>query len=201
MTTRPWRLKQRQRIVLCRGVSNTLTFTTFRLRMPKHGWKQEMSEIASFGVSYLPSPPPLTPLPCPLLPSHTRPFHEHHRAPFTPNSRNVASSFFFHVLFIFFVFSFLCIFNLLFGTKPISPSTKGSDHLTLTWRISEESIVHVDIAESNKSSALALGAKLKVGSQHKESFDDLDHILEAYVNAINRLMAALTASDKFAHGL
>jgi transcription elongation factor SPT6 len=65
------------------------------------------------------------------------------------------------------------------GEAIIRPSSKGTDHLTLTWKVYDGITQHVDIEEKDKDNAYSLGKTLFIG---RESYEDLDEILARYVN-------------------
>lgn len=64
------------------------------------------------------------------------------------------------------------------GDAIIRPSSKGDDHLTLTWKVHKGIIQHVDITEKGKENAFSLGKQLIVAG---EPYEDLDEILARYV--------------------
>uniref|UniRef100_A0A6B2EJU3 Transcription elongation factor SPT6 n=1 Tax=Phlebotomus kandelakii TaxID=1109342 RepID=A0A6B2EJU3_9DIPT len=65
------------------------------------------------------------------------------------------------------------------GEVIIRPSSKGSDHLTVTWKVTDEIYQHIDVREEGKENAFCLGRRLCIGS---EEFEDLDEIIARYVN-------------------
>ncbi|EDV22209.1 uncharacterized protein TRIADDRAFT_59208 [Trichoplax adhaerens] len=71
------------------------------------------------------------------------------------------------------------------GDAVFRPSRKGSDHLTLTWKVLDDIYQHVDIREEGKVNSFSLGHSLRIGN---EEYEDLDEILARYVQP----MAALT---------
>ena len=64
------------------------------------------------------------------------------------------------------------------GDTVIRPSSKGNDHLTLSWKVHNDIHQHVDIREEGKSNAFSLGHQLFIGN---ETFEDLDEIIARYV--------------------
>lgn len=52
------------------------------------------------------------------------------------------------------------------------------DHITLTWKMFQDVIAHIDIVEDGKPTADALGTKLKIGSKFR--YADLDEIVNRY---------------------
>ncbi|XP_050684543.1 transcription elongation factor SPT6 [Leptidea sinapis] len=64
------------------------------------------------------------------------------------------------------------------GEVIIRPSSKGSDHLTVTWKVAEGICQHIDVREEGKENAFSLGRSLWIqGSE----FEDLDEIIARYV--------------------
>ena len=49
------------------------------------------------------------------------------------------------------------------------PSSKGNDHLTLTWKFFENNIVHIDIVEENKPIGANIGSVLRISDETYEN--------------------------------
>lgn len=81
------------------------------------------------------------------------------------------------------------------GEVVIRPSSKGSDHLALTFKLDEEVFQHVDIQELDKPNEYALGKILRIGGKY--SFGDLDDVIVNYVKAIMRMLEEAERSEKF----
>lgn len=64
------------------------------------------------------------------------------------------------------------------GEVIIRPSSKGSDHLTVTWKVAPEIYQHIDVREEGKENAFSLGQSLWIGN---EEFEDLDEIIARHV--------------------
>ncbi|XP_039292182.1 transcription elongation factor SPT6 isoform X2 [Nilaparvata lugens] len=65
------------------------------------------------------------------------------------------------------------------GEVIIRPSSKGSDHLTVTWKVSDGIYQHIDVREEGKENVFSLGQTLWIGA---EEFEDLDEIIARHVN-------------------
>ncbi|XP_063703465.1 transcription elongation factor SPT6-like [Culicoides brevitarsis] len=65
------------------------------------------------------------------------------------------------------------------GEVIIRPSSKGSDHLTVTWKVADDVYQHIDVREEGKENAFSLGRSLWIGS---EEFEDLDEIIARHIN-------------------
>lgn len=55
------------------------------------------------------------------------------------------------------------------GDVIIRPSSKGENHLTVTWKVSDGIYQHVDIREEGKENAFSLGATLWINSEVRAS--------------------------------
>ncbi|XP_017793154.1 PREDICTED: transcription elongation factor SPT6-like isoform X2 [Habropoda laboriosa] len=65
------------------------------------------------------------------------------------------------------------------GEAIVRPSSKGADHLTVTWKVTDEVYQHIDVREEGKENAFSLGQSLWIGN---EEFEDLDEIIARHVN-------------------
>jgi transcription elongation factor SPT6 len=65
------------------------------------------------------------------------------------------------------------------GEVVVRPSSKGTDHLTVTWKVADEVYQHIDVREVGKENTFSLGTSLFIGS---EEFEDLDEIIARYIN-------------------
>ncbi|XP_076825036.1 transcription elongation factor SPT6-like [Clavelina lepadiformis] len=77
------------------------------------------------------------------------------------------------------------------GDAIIRPSSKGSDHLTATWKVADSVCAHIDIKEEKKENAFSLGKSLWIGN---EEFEDLDEIMARYIQPM-----AANARDLVSH--
>jgi transcription elongation factor SPT6 len=65
------------------------------------------------------------------------------------------------------------------GDAIIRPSSKGADHLTVTWKVNVNCFQHVDVLEEKKINQFSLGKRLVIDG---EEFEDLDEILARYIS-------------------
>jgi transcription elongation factor SPT6 len=65
------------------------------------------------------------------------------------------------------------------GEVVVRPSSKGTDHLTVTWKVADEVFQQIDVREVGKENTFSLGTSLFIGS---EEFEDLDEIIARYIN-------------------
>uniref|UniRef100_A0A8K9WQD9 SPT6 homolog, histone chaperone and transcription elongation factor n=1 Tax=Oncorhynchus mykiss TaxID=8022 RepID=A0A8K9WQD9_ONCMY len=64
------------------------------------------------------------------------------------------------------------------GDVVIRPSSKGENHLTVTWKVADGIYQHVDVREEGKENAFSLGHTLWINT---EEFEDLDEITARYI--------------------
>lgn len=65
------------------------------------------------------------------------------------------------------------------GEVVVRPSSKSTDHLTVTWKVADDVYQHIDVREVGKENSFSLGTSLFIGS---EEFEDLDEIIARYIN-------------------
>lgn len=65
------------------------------------------------------------------------------------------------------------------GECIIRPSSKGSDHLTVTWKVCDNIYQHIDVIEQDKPNQFSLGKKLWIKN---ECYDDLDEIIARHIS-------------------
>ncbi|XP_039221449.1 transcription elongation factor SPT6 isoform X1 [Crotalus tigris] len=81
------------------------------------------------------------------------------------------------------------------GDVVIRPSSKGENHLTVTWKVCDNIYQHVDVREEGKENAFSLGATLWINT---EEFEDLDEIVARYVQPMASFARDLL-SHKYYH--
>ncbi|XP_003707816.2 transcription elongation factor SPT6 isoform X2 [Megachile rotundata] len=74
------------------------------------------------------------------------------------------------------------------GEAIIRPSSKGSDHLTVTWKVTDNIYQHIDVREEGKENTFSLGRSLWIGS---EEFEDLDEIIARHINPMSAYVSEL----------
>lgn len=74
------------------------------------------------------------------------------------------------------------------GEAIVRPSSKGADHLTVTWKVTDEILQHIDVREEGKENAFSLGQSLWIGN---EEFEDLDEIIARHVNPMAAYVSEL----------
>lgn len=83
------------------------------------------------------------------------------------------------------------------GDAVIRPSSKGFDHLAVTWKVGENSFQHIDVLEMNKANEYSVGKQLRVG---KQVYSDLDELIVNHVQAMARKVLELTRDERFQKG-
>ncbi|KAF2274402.1 transcription elongation factor-like protein spt6 [Westerdykella ornata] len=82
------------------------------------------------------------------------------------------------------------------GDVVIRPSSKGLDHLAVTWKVGDNSYQHIDVLELDKPNPYSLGKQLRVG---KYTYSDLDELIVSHVEAMARKVTELTKDERFLH--
>ena len=80
------------------------------------------------------------------------------------------------------------------GDVVIRRSSKGPDHLAITWKVDEDVFQHIDVEEHEKPSEHALGRILKVG---KYTYMDLDDLIINHVVATAKKFEEMKNHEKF----
>lgn len=85
------------------------------------------------------------------------------------------------------------------GSKPpgeviIRPSSKGNDHLAVTWKVADNVYQHIDVLEMQKENEFSVGKVLRIG---KYSYSDLDELVVEHVKAMSRKVEELMRHDKY----
>ncbi|KAF8212158.1 transcription elongation factor SPT6 [Mycena galopus ATCC 62051] len=85
------------------------------------------------------------------------------------------------------------------GDVVIRPSSKGSDHLAVTWKVDDQLYQHIDVTELNADpTGQTVGGTLIVDSTH--TYADLDELIVNHVQAMTRKVEELMAHERFKHG-
>lgn len=83
------------------------------------------------------------------------------------------------------------------GDFVIRQSSRGDDHLTITWKLDKDLFEHIDIQELEKENPLALGRVLIVENQR---YHDLDQLIVEYLQHKVRLLNEMISNEKFKPG-
>ena len=80
------------------------------------------------------------------------------------------------------------------GEVVIRPSSKGHDHLAVTWKVSDGVYQHIDVLELDKENEFSVGKTLKVG---RYSYSDLDELIANHVKAMAKKVDEMALHDKY----
>ncbi|KAJ2324236.1 Transcription elongation factor spt6, partial [Coemansia sp. RSA 2673] len=80
------------------------------------------------------------------------------------------------------------------GDCVIRPSSRGPNHIAITWKVAEGLFQHIDVQERDKPNESALGATFLVG---ESAFSDLDELVAFHVDPIARKLEEVKLSPKF----
>lgn len=83
------------------------------------------------------------------------------------------------------------------GEVVIRPSSKGFDHLAVTWKVSDNSFQHIDVLEMNKANEYSVGKQLRIG---KHVYTDLDELIVNHVEAMAKKVTEIMKDERFQKG-
>lgn len=84
------------------------------------------------------------------------------------------------------------------GDVVIRPSSKGPDHLAVTWKVSDGVYQHIDVLELDKENEFSVGRTLKVGGRY--TYSDLDDLIFNHVKAMSKKVDEMMLNEKFQEG-
>ena len=84
------------------------------------------------------------------------------------------------------------------GDVVIRPSSKGLDHLAVTWKVSDSIYQHIDVLELDKENEFSVGKVLKIGGRF--SYSDLDELIVNHVKAMARKVDEIMLHEKYQNG-
>lgn len=84
------------------------------------------------------------------------------------------------------------------GDVVIRPSSKGLDHLAVTWKVSEGVFQHIDVLELDKENEFSVGRTLRVGGKY--SYSDLDELIVLHVQAMSRKVDEMMTDERYQNG-
>ncbi len=83
------------------------------------------------------------------------------------------------------------------GEVIIRPSSKGMDHLAITWKVADGIYQHVDVLELQKDNDFSVGRVLRIG---KAQYADLDELLVEHIQAMAKKVEEMMRNEKFQKG-
>ncbi|KAH7107505.1 SH2 domain-containing protein [Auriculariales sp. MPI-PUGE-AT-0066] len=84
------------------------------------------------------------------------------------------------------------------GEVVIRPSSKGKNHLAVTWKVDESLYQHIDVTEVDGDGGQTVAGRLVV--EGGSEYSDLDELIVNHVKAIARRVDELMAHEKFKAG-
>lgn len=89
------------------------------------------------------------------------------------------------------------------GDVVIRPSSKGPDHLVITWKVSDNIYQHVDVLEINKENEFSVGRLLRIkrGDRKKDfEYSDLDELIVLHIKAMAKKVDEMTGDERYQSG-
>jgi transcription elongation factor SPT6 len=84
------------------------------------------------------------------------------------------------------------------GDIVIRPSSKGLDHLTITWKVADTVFQHIDVLELDKENEFSVGRTLKIGGKY--TYSDLDELIVNHVKAMARKVEEIMLDERYQTG-
>ncbi|KAE8445330.1 Transcription elongation factor spt6 [Mollisiaceae sp. DMI_Dod_QoI] len=84
------------------------------------------------------------------------------------------------------------------GDAVIRPSSKGNDHLAVTWKVADGVYQHLDVLELQKETEFSVGRQLRIGGKY--TYSDLDELIVDHVKAMAKKVDEMTQHEKFQSG-
>lgn len=81
------------------------------------------------------------------------------------------------------------------GEVIIRPSSKGNDHLAITWKVADGVYQHIDVLEMQKENEFSVGKLLRIGGKY--TYSDLDELIVDHVKAMGRKVEEMMRHDKY----
>jgi transcription elongation factor SPT6 len=81
------------------------------------------------------------------------------------------------------------------GEVVIRPSSKGNDHLAITWKVADGIYQHIDVLELQKDNEFSVGRTLRIGGKY--TYMDLDELIVDHVKAMAKKIDELMRHEKF----
>lgn len=80
------------------------------------------------------------------------------------------------------------------GAVIVRPSSKGNDHLAVTWKVDDGVYQHLDVLELEKENEYSLGKILRVMNV---TYNDLDELIVNHVNPMAKMVEMLVNHEKY----
>lgn len=83
------------------------------------------------------------------------------------------------------------------GDVVVRPSSKGPDHLVVTWKVDDNIYQHLDVLELGKNNPSSTGMTLRVGARN---YSDLDELIVNHIKAMSKKVDEMTGHEKYQRG-
>lgn len=84
------------------------------------------------------------------------------------------------------------------GDAVIRPSSKGNDHLAVTWKVADGVYQHLDVLELQKENEFSVGKLLRIGGKY--TYSDLDELIVDHVKAMAKKVSEMMQHEKYQSG-
>jgi len=84
------------------------------------------------------------------------------------------------------------------GDAVIRPSSKGNDHLAVTWKVADGVYQHIDVLELQKENEFSIGKQLVIGNKYK--YTDLDELIVDHVKSMAKKVDEMMQHEKWQKG-
>lgn len=84
------------------------------------------------------------------------------------------------------------------GDAVIRPSSKGNDHLTITWKVADAVYQHIDVLELQKENEFTVGKQLRIAGKY--NYSDLDELIVDHVKAMAKKVDEMMQHEKYQKG-
>jgi transcription elongation factor SPT6 len=81
------------------------------------------------------------------------------------------------------------------GDVVIRPSSKGPDHIAVTWKVDEDVYQHIDVQELDKDVGAPIGRILRIANRY--SYSDVDELIINHVKAMARKVDEMVVHEKY----
>jgi len=84
------------------------------------------------------------------------------------------------------------------GDAVIRPSSKGNDHLAVTWKVADGVYQHIDVLELQKENEFSVGKQLRIGNKY--TYSDLDELIVEHVKSMAKKVDEMMQHEKWQKG-
>lgn len=84
------------------------------------------------------------------------------------------------------------------GDVVIRPSSKGPDHLAVTWKVSDNVFQHIDVLELDKENEFSVGKTLKIGGKY--TYSDLDELIVNHIKGMAKKVDEIMTDERYNSG-